>query len=122
MKILIVEDEKYLRELYVEILEEAGYQVDQAKNGKEGYQKIFKGGFDLVLLDIILPEMDGVQILEKFHEIRKPIRLNKKIVMLTNLGAEQMATKCLSLGASGYLVKSDLNPGEFLDKVKEYLK
>lgn len=120
-KILIVEDEKYLRELYVEMLEEEGYSVDSKENGKDGYVAIKKGGYDLVLLDVMLPGIDGLEILKRIKDSpsEKP---NKNIVLLTNLSMDLSISRGIALGIQGYLIKSDLTPGEFTEKVKEYLK
>ena len=120
-KILIVEDEKYLRELYVGMLEEEGYSVDSKENGKDGYVAIKKGGYDLVLLDVMLPGIDGLEILKRIKDSpsEKP---NKNIVLLTNLSMDLSISRGIALGVQGYLIKSDLTPGEFTEKVKEYLK
>ncbi len=120
-KILIVEDEKYLRELYVEMLEEEGYSVDSKANGKDGYVAIKKGGYDLVLLDVMLPGIDGLEILKRIKDSpsEKP---NKNIVLLTNLSMDLSISRGIALGIRGYLIKSDLTPGEFVEKVREYLK
>lgn len=120
-KILIVEDEKYLRELYVEMLEEEGYSVDSKADGKDGYVAIKKGGYDLVLLDVMLPGIDGLEILKRIKDSpsEKP---NKNIVLLTNLSMDLSISRGIALGIQGYLIKSDLTPGEFVEKVREYLK
>src|SRR3990167_5866710 len=85
-RILVVEDERYLRELYVEILKEEGYEVDWAADGEEGYQAMYNGGYDLVLLDIILPKMDGLKILKKLKHETPPQKPNGVIIVLSNLG------------------------------------
>lgn len=118
-KILIIEDEEYLRDLYVELLKEVGYDVDFASAGKEGYVKMKRGGYDLVLLDVMLPEIDGLEILKRLKDSpsEKP---NKNIVLLTNLSKDLTISKGVALGIQGYLIKSDLTPGQFIEKVKTY--
>lgn len=118
-KILIVEDEEYLRDLYVELLTEAGYDVDSASAGKEGYVKMKRGGYDLVLLDIMLPEIDGLEILKRLTEApsEKP---NKNIVLLTNLSKDLTISRGVALGIQGYIIKSDLTPGQFIKEIKTY--
>ena len=116
-----MEDEQYLRELYVEVLEDEGFEVDQACDGREGYLAMYKGGYDLVLLDIMLPEMDGLEILEKLKARGGSKKANKKVVLLTNLSKDMALSKGKALGAVGYLIKSDLTPGEIVEKVKGYL-
>ena len=67
-KVLIIDDDVDTISLYSRFLIEAGYQVDTALNGKDGYAKILQGGFDLVLLDLIMPELDGLSILRKIRQ------------------------------------------------------
>ncbi len=120
-KILIVEDDQYIRELYVEILEEEGFYVEHASDGEDGYQKIFHGGYDLVLLDIMLPKMDGLAILDKIKNETPPMNHNRAVIVLSNLGQETTIAKAMKLGAQGYMIKSDFTPAQVINKVKEYL-
>lgn len=120
-RVLVVEDDQYLRDLYVEILSAENYTVESALEGIEGYQKMHEGGYELVLLDIMLPQMDGLKILEKLKNETPPKQPNKKIVVLSNLGQESAITQLLSLGASGYMIKSEHTPDQVIAKVKGYL-
>ena len=120
-KILIVEDDDYLRDLYVETLEGEGFYVESAADGEEGYKKLFHGGYDLALLDIMLPKMNGLTILERIQKQTPAINPNGAIVMLSNLGQETTIAKAVSLGARGYMMKSDYTPAQVIFKVKEYL-
>lgn len=117
--ILLVEDEQYLRELYQEILTEQGYTVDVAIDGEEGYNKVKHGGYDLVILDIILPKMNGLEIMRKIR-IEKPLKPNKKIVFLTNLDKDEEIKEALQLG-DGYFIKSQITPGSLVNELKTYL-
>lgn len=119
-KILIIEDEVTLRELYVQILIKEGYSVESASNGDEGYKLLSEKSYDLVLLDIILPKMDGLQILEKFKQEGKQI--SGAVVLLTNLSQDLVLSKAKEFGVRGYMVKSDLTPAEILTEVKGYLE
>ncbi len=120
IRLLVVEDEQYLRDLYVEILKGEGYQIDQASDGDEGYDAMHKGGYDLVLLDVMLPKMDGFQILEKL-KTSPPEKPNPNIVILTNLGKDTNIAKGISLGARGYMIKADYTPDQVVNEVKNYL-
>lgn len=120
-KILIVDDEQYIRELYEEVLTNAGYEVETAADGKEGYEKIKVGGYDLILLDVMMPYMDGVGILSELAE-NKPQKTNGPIMLLTNLAYDPVISEALQKGAVACLNKADMNPDEFLKKVKEVLK
>ena len=119
-KILVVEDDQFLRELYNQLLTEEGYEVDLAADGEEGLTKISKGGYDLVLLDIMLPKMDGLEILRRYKKqpSEKP---NGSVVLLTNLGQDSIIKEGFNLGASGYLIKSSMNPDQVLSEVKVFL-
>ena len=119
-KILVVEDDQFLRELYNQLLTEEGYEVDLAADGEEGLTKISKGGYDLVLLDIMLPKMDGLEILRRYKKqpSEKP---NGSVVLLTNLGQDSIIKEGFNLGASGYLIKSSMNPDQVLYEVKVFL-
>ncbi|OGE30651.1 hypothetical protein A2631_03795 [Candidatus Daviesbacteria bacterium RIFCSPHIGHO2_01_FULL_44_29] len=120
-KILIVEDDQFLREFYQELLEGEGYHIDVAGDGETASQKMLEGGYNLVMLDIMLPKKDGLQILRdhKLNPSKNPVG---KIVMLTNLGQDVIIKTCFELGAAGYLVKSALNPDQVLQEIKTYLK
>lgn len=119
--ILLIEDEDVNRNLYQKLLEMEGYKVDTAVNGTQAYEKIKKGGYDLVLLDIILPEKNGVEVLEKLKQESSGAQPMQTIVFLTNLTGEEIIAKGVELGARGYLVKSDYDPEEFLNQIREFL-
>lgn len=120
-KILIVEDDQFLREFYQELLQGEGFEVDVAPDGEVGFNKLHQGGFDLVLLDIMLPKKDGIEILKE-NKMSAPSAANGPIVVLTNLGQDAIIKTCFDLGASGYMIKSALNPDQVLTEVKNYLQ
>lgn len=119
-KILIVEDDQFLRDFYQELLTAEGYQIDVAPDGEIALEKLSKGGWDLVLLDIMLPKKDGLQILQDIKD-KPPACAVGPIVVLTNLGHDTVINKAFVLGAGGYLIKSALNPDEVLKEVKSFL-
>lgn len=120
-KILIIEDDQFLREFYQELLQEEGYIIDVAADGEEGLNKIRQGGFNLILLDIMLPKKDGIQILKEL-KLEGPKNTNGPIVCLTNLGQDSVIKQCFELGAEGYLIKSALDPDQVLEEIKGYLQ
>jgi CheY-like chemotaxis protein len=120
-RILIVEDELFIRELYARVLRAEGYAVDEAGDGLTGYQMMQKGGYDIVLLDIMLPHMDGIKILEKLQGEAPPPQPNKAILILTNLDQDMIIAKGIALGVRGYIVKSQLTPEQVKHEVKNYL-
>lgn len=119
-RILIVEDDQFLREFYQELLTTEGYLVDVAADGEIGLSKVQNNQYDLVLLDLMLPKKDGVQILRDL-KVSPPKSPQINIVVLTNLGQDAVIKECFDLGANGYLIKSALNPDQVLTEVKSYL-
>ena len=119
-KILIVEDDVYTKELYQEILKDKGFETVGASDGEAGLSEALKGGFDLILLDIMMPKKDGITFLKEY-QAAKPTQPNGKIVVLSNVGEDTIIKTCLELGAAGYLIKSSLTPDEILKEIKNYL-
>lgn len=120
-RLLIVEDDQFLRDFYQELLSGKGYTVDTAGDGELAQTKILQGGWDLILLDIMLPKKDGLHILKDLQG-QKMSKANGPIVVLTNLGNDTIINQAFTLGASGYLVKSAMNPDEVLSQVDGFLK
>lgn len=118
-KILLIEDDEDIRPLYVSVLEDAGYVVFEAAEGTSGMAKVLEGNWDLLLLDIVLPNMDGVQVLTGLKE--KDELKDKPVVLLTNLGNESVINRCFELGADGYLIKSQITPDKVVAEVDVYL-
>lgn len=119
-KILIAEDELFLRDLYVEILRNEGYEVSAAENGEVAFAAITNKIFDLILLDIIMPEMDGLQVLQSLKNVGENETFGH-IVLLTNLGNDIVISKALEYGVRGFMLKSDYTPDEILTEVKNHL-
>lgn len=119
-RILIVEDDQFLRDFYQELLVTEGYTVDVAEDGEKAWTKAHEGGWDLILLDIMLPKKDGLEILQDLKN-QPPPRPNGHIVVLTNLGSDTVVSKAFNLGANGFLIKSALNPDEVLNEIHSFL-
>ncbi|KKS26565.1 MAG: Response regulator receiver [Parcubacteria group bacterium GW2011_GWA2_42_11] len=118
-KILIIEDDKFLSEMYATKLKEAGFEVEAAYDGEEGIYAAEEFNPDLILLDIVLPKMDGFEVMQK---IRKNAGLkNIIIIALTNLGQKEEVEKGLALGANDYAIKAHFTPTEVVTKVKKLL-
>lgn len=118
--ILLVEDDAFLRQLYEETLKDAGFRASSAIDGDEAFQKMHTGGWDLVLLDIMLPKRDGLTIMRQLQQ-DKTTHQNKQVIFLSNLDTDEQKKEALTLG-DGYLVKSDLTPETFLAEVKKHLQ
>lgn len=118
-RILVVEDDLFLRELYTDVLTAEGYKIEGAADGEEALQKIKVGGYDLVLLDIIMPKMDGLTVMRQVQNA-PPQNPNKCVVFLTNLDKDEEIRTALKLG-NGYLIKSQITPGSLVEEVKNYI-
>lgn len=119
-KLILIEDEVFIHDLYKKILEKAGYLVLSAYDGEEGL-KLIKENSDtaLVLLDVMLPKMHGIEVLRE----AKKDELSKKteIVLLSNLGDESIIQESISLGARDYLRKVNITPRDLVNLVEKYL-
>jgi len=119
-KILIIEDDKFLRELMVRKLVNDGYEAIEATNGEEGVRTAKAEKPDLILLDLILPGIDGFESLTR---IRKDQEIaNIPVIILSNLGQKEDIEKGLRLGATDYLIKAHFAPGEIAEKIASILK
>jgi two-component system response regulator ResD len=117
--ILLIEDEEDIRLVYAEVLRDSGYKVLEAVDGNAGLKRALEDGWDLMLLDIMLPGLDGMQILKKVKENDK--MKSKPVILLTNLGNENIITEGFDLGAEGYLIKSEITPDKIIEEVQVYL-
>ena len=120
-RVLIVEDDQFLREFYEELLVSEGMDVDTAPDGETAASKMHEGGYDLVLLDIMLPKKDGLAILRE-TKMTPPATPNGPVVVLTNIGQDAIIKSCFEAGAAGYMIKSALNPDQVLQEIHNYLQ
>ena len=118
-KILIVEDDNFVAEVYSTKLLEMGHEVIIASNGEEGLALAREKKPDLVLLDIIMPVMGGIEMLA---ELKKDDNLkNIPVILLTNVGERESIKKVQELGVEDYLIKSHFTPAEVIEKIKSLL-
>lgn len=118
-RILVVEDDKPLQDIYVDTLKAQNHEVDTADDGEVALSKMLQGGYDLVLLDIILPKINGLDVMEKV-KAQPPVTPNKAVVFLTNLDKSEEIDRGLKL-ANGYLIKSQITPGDLVREISVYL-
>ncbi|MBU2025488.1 MAG: response regulator [Patescibacteria group bacterium] len=118
-KIIIVEDDPFIADIYLVELENNGYDVEITKDGQEALEKIKNQKFDLMLLDILMPQKDGFAVL---NEIKANPNLDLEVIVLTNLAGDDYIKKAMDLGAKDYIVKTQFTPKEVLRKIKEILK
>lgn len=117
--IILLEDEFFLRKVFTEVLVGAGYAVKQGPDPIKGMELIQELNWDLLLLDVMLPVKDGITML---REIEQKSLKKGKIVMLTNLNNENIIKDAFKYGADGYLIKSDITPGNLVTEVNNFLK
>src|SRR3989338_1917389 len=118
--VLLVEDDAFLTNIYQTKFEMEGFKVSVADNGESGLADAKKKKPDVILLDILLPKMDGFMVLEKLKadEMLKDI----PVILLTNLGQKDDVEKGLQLGAVDYLITAHFKPSETVEKVRKALK
>jgi len=117
--ILIVEDDNFLRELLSKKISSESFDVLEAETGEIGVKIIDESPPDLVLLDLMLPGMDGFEVLRRAKSNSKTAKI--PIIILSNLGNEKDIDRGYKLGADGYLIKSNFSPAEIINKINEML-
>ena len=118
-KILLVEDDPLIIEIYTTKLKERGFEVEVANEGEEAIKKLKEKHFDLLVLDIVLPQLSGFEILKK---IRKNKDLKSlKIMVLSNLGQKSDVEEAEKLGADKYLIKAHYTPTEVVEEIEKLL-
>jgi len=119
-KILLVEDDQTLTEMYALKFKESGFELLLANDGLSGLEIAKKELPQVILLDIMMPKMDGFAVLT---ELKKDDQTkNTPVLMLSNLGQESDVEKGKKLGANDYIVKASMTPSQVIEKVKAYLK
>lgn len=115
-RILVVDDEDILRMLITDTLEFEGYLIEEAENGQEGFEMIESNAYDLIILDYMMPEMTGMEVLEKI----KPLNLSVPIIMLT-AKAQQSDRDLAHENGAKYFMPKPFSPSELVDLVNEII-
>lgn len=110
--ILFVEDDRPIAEMYSRVLEREGYRVEFAYNGADGLAKARSKSYDLILLDIMMPEMTGIEVLNELRGTDGKGHSETKIVVLTNLAQDKTSQQALKAQADGYIIKADIVPSQ----------
>jgi len=113
-KVLIVEDDFYVRNLYKMAFEKNGYLATEAENGEEALEKIKEEKFDLVTLDLMLPGISGIEVLEKIKGI-----IDAPVYILTNVGDDTILQEAIRKGARAYFLKVDFTPNQLVKAIEE---
>lgn len=117
--ILIVEDDAFMRNLLVNKLKKERFHVDQAASGEEAMEKVAEKIPDLILLDLILPQMDGFEVIQKLKTNPKTSYI--PILILSNLGEKQDLEKAKTFGVEGFMIKANFTPSEIITQIHKLL-
>ncbi len=115
--ILLIEDDPFLIDIYSTKLKESGFSVDVAQDSDKCFEKLLEKSFDLAILDIVLPHVDGWGILSKIKE--DPRYKPLPVIILSNLGQKEEVEKGLNLGAVKYLIKAHYTPTQVIEEIKK---
>jgi DNA-binding response OmpR family regulator len=119
--ILLIEDDLFIGEMYSRSLSREGYQVDLIKDGRKGLNAALSKQYDLILLDVMLPEKRGTEILQNLRGTEDKVP-NSRIVVLTNFEQDEESKIAMQSKADGYLIKADITPRRLLEIIKSFEK
>ena len=114
-KVLCIEDEHFISELYARALTKAGYEVDVELDGRKGLAAAQTDHYDIILLDLMIPSITGIEVLRTLRDPRKTPKMHAKIIITTNLEQRDDVRADIEQQADGYLVKAEIAPHELVD-------
>ena len=117
--ILIIEDDRFIGEMYVRSLKKAGYDIDWMVDGNDGLIAARNKPYDLILLDVMLPERRGPEILEALRCGTEDLIPNSKVIILTNFEQDDESRMAMEKRADGYLIKAEITPSKLLDVIRQ---
>ncbi len=117
--ILVIEDDRFIGEMYVRSLLKEGYEVDWVVTGTEGYAAATAKVYDLILLDIMLPEAQGTDILAELRNGKEDKIPNSKVLILTNFEQDDQSRMAMEAKADGYLIKAEITPRKLLEIIQQ---
>lgn len=120
-KLLVVEDDTFLIKAYQAKLTREGFKIEIAVDGTEAIEKLGFNDYDLILLDLILPKINGFDVLKQLRTSGWPAA-KKPVLVFSNLGDPTDINKAKELGANDYLVKANITPNQVVEKIREYIK
>lgn len=118
-RILLVEDNRSIKDIYKRILEEEGFIVSAVEDGFTAQMEIKKGEWDLLLLDIMLPKLDGLSLLKDLK--KDPNLSTKPVLIISNVNEPEFISQCIQLGVREYIIKAEVLPSDILESVARYL-
>lgn len=117
LSVLCIEDEEYISELYDRALSHAGYNVKVIADGVEALNEALKNTYDIILLDLMIPNLTGVEILKQLKDKNRKVAIKAKVIIITNLEQTEDDRQKIEALADGYLVKAAFTPHELVDYV-----
>lgn len=120
-KILFVEDDEFIAEIYMRKFQEAGFEVKNVSTGKAVLQAVKDGQYDLVMLDLVIPELSGMEVLRELKE-NPEYPKGVRVIVFSNLSSEEDRAQCISLGADGFISKTAYAPSEVVTEVNRFLR
>ena len=114
--ILIVEDDKFVRDLYQHEFEKGGYDIKVAEDGEIALKAVKESKFDCILLDVMIPKVDGLEVLRRIKE--DSATKNIPVIILSNLGQDEIIRQALQIGAKAYIVKSLYTPSQVVNEIR----
>lgn len=120
MKILLIDDDSFLRDMYATKFRELGYEIDVAETGEIALEKLKQGTYDVTLVDMVMPGMTGVEVVKRIKEAS--LGGNPICIMLSNQSEEADKKSAKDAGAVGYIVKAELIPSEVVEKVRKIVE
>ena len=112
--ILCIEDDRFIGEMYVRSLKRAGYDVDWMVDGNDGLVAARNKPYDLILLDVMLPERRGTEILDSLRSDKEDLIPNTKVLVMTNFEQDDESRMAMQYRADGYLIKAEITPKKLL--------
>ncbi len=118
-KILIVEDDYFISDIYKRVFTKAGYIVSTALDGEIAINIVKDKTFDIILLDIMLPKVTGINVLTEYRKPESTV-LHTPVFLITNLGQEAIIKEAFKIGADGYLLKAQLAPQDIVAEIDNF--
>ena len=121
-RVLLVEDDSFIGEIYIKKFEASGFEVLNVVTGKAVLKAVAENGpFDIVLLDLVIPEMSGMEVLQELRT-KPEYPKDLKVVVFSNLSSQEDRDQCVALGANGFISKTEFSPSEVIEEVNRFLR
>ena len=118
-KTLIAEDDFFIRDIYTKVFSSAGYEVIAAIDGEDALAKLKEHQFDLIILDIMMPKVSGLDVLRQLRAMPTPVK-DTSVFILSNLGQQNVIEEAFKIGMDGYIIKSQMTPQQIVEEVSTY--